>query len=200
MKVSIIIPYNRDRGFLKEAIASVDQNNYQLILSKGDGNWPTNFNKGLKEATGDYIKYLHEDDLLSFYCIKDSIEAMESQKVDFIHGNAIEINQQTKTERVYKPRNKFPDLWQLLNHNSIHSATTMYRREIFETIGGFNESDKCKSFEEFEFNLRVLKAGFKIGYVDSVLAFYRRHPNQIIRTVDTMQRRKNRQELVNSYL
>jgi GT2 family glycosyltransferase len=197
MKVSIIIPYKVDRGWLKDAIESVDQNNYQLILSQGEGNWPTNFNKGLKEATGDYIKYLHEDDMLSFYGIKDSVEAIESQKVDFIHGDVVELN--NGTEKLWKPSIKIPTFKSLLQHNTIHSASLMYRKEIFEKIGGFNESDKCKSFEELEFNLRVLKAGFKIGYCDSVIAFYRRHPKQIIRTVDKESRKKNRQELINSY-
>lgn len=197
MKVSIIIPYKIDRGWLNDAIESVDQNNYQLILSQGNGNWPTNFNKGLKEATGDYIKYLHEDDMVSFYGIKDSVEAIEKQNVDFIHGDVVELS--NGTEKLWKPFIKIPTFKSLLQHNTIHSASLMYRKEIFETIGGFNESDKCKSFEEFEFNLRVLKAGFKIGYCNSVIAFYRRHPNQIIRTVDKNSRKINRQELINSY-
>ena len=37
--------------------------------------------------------------------------------------------------------------------------------------------------EEYEFNLRCLNAGFKIGYCNSELAIYRRHPNQKVRTV-----------------
>ncbi len=45
-RVTVIIPYNKDRGWLKEAVNSVPKD-CQLILSKGDGNWPENFNKAL---------------------------------------------------------------------------------------------------------------------------------------------------------
>jgi GT2 family glycosyltransferase len=76
----------------------------------------------------------------------------------------------------------------------------MYRKEVFQKLKGFNEDDKMYSFEEFEFNLRCLMNGFKIGYCDKPLAYYRRHPKQIIRTVDNRVRKKYRQELVNSYL
>jgi GT2 family glycosyltransferase len=203
MKVTIIIPYKEDRGWLKDAIDSVPKG-VQLILSKGDGNWPQNFNKVLKEVTGDYIKYLHEDDMLTPNCIEDSIRSLEG--FDFIHGNAIELFQTSNDtfekgikQRIYRPTIKLPTLEMLLKYNSIHSATTMYRREVFEKIGGFNEDNKCYSFEEYEFNLRVLKAGFKIGYCNSELAFYRRHPKQIIRTCNIQERKQYRQELINTY-
>jgi GT2 family glycosyltransferase len=52
----------------------------------------------------------------------------------------------------------------------------MYRREIFEQIGGFDEV--LTNSEEYEFNLRCLYNGFKIGYCDSNLAYYRRHNSQ----------------------
>jgi len=200
MKVSIIIPYKEDRGWLKEAVASVPPE-VELILSQGDGNWPQNFNKGLKKATGDLIKFLHEDDMLTSNCIQDSIECFNRMDVDFIHGNAYEIYMnEGRRLGLYKPSIHIPTFADLLNKNVFHSTTLMYRREIFEKLGGFNEDDKMYSFEEFEFNLRALKAGFKVGYVNSPLAYYRRHPNQIIRTCNIQKRKQYRQELVNSYL
>ncbi|KKL55146.1 hypothetical protein LCGC14_2258350, partial [marine sediment metagenome] len=66
--VTVIIPYNKDRGWLKEAIDSVPKG-VQLLLSKGRQNWPCNFNKVLDQAEGKYIKYLHEDDMLTENCI-----------------------------------------------------------------------------------------------------------------------------------
>ena len=194
-QVTVIIPYNKDRGWLNEAIRSVPKD-VQLILSKGNGGWPENFNKVLPQAEGKYIKYLHEDDMLTENCIKDSVKAIQEQEVDFIHGNAIEIYQQNHDRKfVKRPAIKRPALQDLLRKNVIHSATTMYRREIFEKIGGFNET--LNTQEEYEFNLRCLKAGFKIGYCDSSLAFYRRHPAQKVRVVNKTEKLKEKQ-LVNS--
>jgi hypothetical protein len=197
-KVTVIIPFDKDRGWLKDAMNSVPLG-VQLILSQGEGNWPQNFNKVLSFATGDYIKYLHEDDMLTENCIFDSVKALEDQGADFIHGNAYEMYNGTNKLVEWKPQIQIPNLQDLLKKNTIHSTTTMYRKEVFQKIGGFNESSKVKSFEEYEFNLRVLKAGFKIGYCDSFLATYRRHPNQIIRTVDQTERNKNRAEMLNQF-
>lgn len=199
MKVTVIIPYKKDRGWLNQAIKSVPDN-VQLILSQGEGNWPQNFNKALNQATGDYIKFLHEDDFLAPLGIEHSVAAF-NEGADFIHGCVIELHEHANNKQIiWKPQIISPNLHSLLRKNTIHSASLMYKREIFERLGGFNEDPKMYSFEEFEFNLRCLKAGFKIGYCDKVIAFYRRHPNQIIRTVDIQSRKKHRSELVNKYL
>jgi len=197
-KVTVIIPYNIDRGYLKDAIASVPDG-VQLIVSQGEGNWPQNFNKVLNQAEGDYIKYLHEDDMLTPNCIVDSVKAIEEQGVDFIHGMAIQHSQKTGEEVVWKPSVLFPTLEQLLTKNTIHSATTMYRRQVFEKVGMFNESDQVKSFEEYEFNIRCLQMGMKIGFCPSTLAFYRRHPNQLIKKVNKASRQANRKKVITKY-
>jgi GT2 family glycosyltransferase len=62
----------------------------------------------------------------------------------------------------------------------------MYRKEVFTKIGSFDES--LNTMEEYEFNLRCLRAGFKIGYCDSMVAYYRRHPAQKVRTVPRVER------------
>lgn len=198
-KVTVIIPYNKDRGFLKEAIASVPKG-VQLLISKGDGTWTVNFNKVLNQATGDYIKYLHEDDILTPNCIEDSIMAMENQNADFIHGNALEFWTYKPTTRLKKPRMPYPTLEDMLKKNVMHSATLMYKREVFEKLGGFDEKLGAKGgSEEYEFNLRCLKAGMKIGYCDATLAHYRRHPQQKIRTTKREDQREEREMVKEMY-
>lgn len=180
-KVSVIIPYKVNRGWLNDAIKSVPKD-VQLLVSQGEGNWPANFNKVLKQTTGDYIKFLHEDDMLTEGSIENAVNAIEKQKVDFIHGNAYEISINSENPRMeYISPVKIPTVESLLQKNTIHSATLMYKREIFDKIGSFDES--LWTQEEFEFNLRCLKAGFKIGYCNHFLAYYRKHPQQKVRTV-----------------
>jgi GT2 family glycosyltransferase len=179
-KVTVIIPFNKDRGWLKDAVKSVPKD-VQLILSKGDGTWPQNFNKALPEAEGEFIKYLHEDDMLTFNCIEDSVETLINTGADFIHGRAIEIYEGRIGHKVFISSIPKPTLADLLWKNTIHSATLMYRKSVFDRIGGFNESSEVDSFEEYEFNLRCLQAGMKIEYCPKPLAIYRRHSLQKIR-------------------
>jgi len=197
--ITVIIPYKEDRGWLKEAIASVPKD-VQLIVSQGDGNWPQNFNKALPRATGDYIKYLHEDDLIPGDSLRYAAEEIYETGVDFLHGNAWEFYGNSDTNNFYVPKIATPTFAQLMKHNVIHSATTMYRRDVFEKVGLFNEDPKMYSFEEYEFNLRCLKAGLKIGYLCLPLGKYRRHPKQIIRTVDKQMRNINREEMLRNMI
>lgn len=178
IRATVIIPYKKDRGWLQDAIKSVP-NDMQLIVSQGGGNWPQNFNKVLDQVKGEYVKYLHEDDMLTENCIEDSIKAIQEQEADFIHGDAIEMYQNSSKKVLKKPSIERPTIQDLMKKNVIHSATIMYRREVFEKLGGFDET--LTMCEEYEFHLRCLHNGMKIGYCPSILAYYRRHPKQKIR-------------------
>ena len=194
--VTIIIPYNKDRGWLQQAIDSIPEG-VQVILSKGNGNWPENFNKVLDQAEGKYIRWLHEDDMLTTNCIEDSIRTFEEQDVDFIHGNVIEITPEGRVIGVYISPIKYPTVDDLLRKNVLHSASMMYKREVFKKVGKMN--DTLNTAEEFEFNLRCLKAGLKIGYCNSSLAFYRRHSQQKVRVVPKEQKDKEREQVRTMY-
>jgi len=73
----------------------------------------------------------------------------------------------------------------------------MYKREVFEKVGKMNET--LNTAEEFEFNLRCLKAGLKIGYCETPLAFYRRHAQQKVRVVPKEQKDKEREQVKQLY-
>ena len=175
-KVSIIIPFKEDRGWLNNAIDSVYLQTYkgqiELIESKSDGNVSYNLNRGIKKATGEYVKYLCDDDLLTPNSIEDSVRAMEGN--DFIHGLA--INRFTSGDKIQKPRLIMPTLTDMLESNVIHGGSLMYRRDVFERFGLFDET--IRSAEEYEFNMRIMQAGCKLGYCNEILYIYRRHDEQ----------------------
>ena len=192
MKVSIIIPYKEDRGFLQQAINSVPKD-CELIISHGPYNVSTNINNGIKRAKGEYIKYLNDDDMLTANCITDSLEGLKT--ADFIHGNAYTIYPGHTSE--FRPPIKIPTLKDMVSRNPLHGGTVMYHRKIFDKIGLFDE--KLLTCEEYEFNMRALKAGFKIGYVDAFLCYYRRHAKQKTRTIKEAVRNIDRQKVRRRY-
>ncbi|KKN59934.1 hypothetical protein LCGC14_0536840 [marine sediment metagenome] len=173
--VSIIIPCNEDRGFLKQAIESIENQTYQteFILSQSDKSVSYNINRGLEKATGDYIRFCSEDNLLTPNCIEDSLKAI--QGFDFIHGNAINF-WSNGLEKPYIPTIKNPTLQDIINLNVIHGGTVLYRRDCFDRFGGFDET--LWLGEEYEFNMRLLSKGCKLNYCNSYLQRYRRHGEQ----------------------
>ena len=175
--VTIIIPYRVNRGYLDKAIESIHLQNYpgviEIIESNHDEGVSFNINRGIEMASGEFIKYLCEDDWLPVNSIKDSVEGIQGH--DFIHGKAFGYFNQNKIVE-YEPPIKHPTLEQNSTKNVIHGGSLMYRKSVFERIGMFDESLDCA--EELEMNLRCLQAGMSIGYVDSFLYYYRRHEEQ----------------------
>jgi hypothetical protein len=61
-------------------------------------------------------------------------------------------------------------------------------------------NEALNTAEEFEFNLRCLKAGLHIGYCNSFLAWYRRHPLQKVRVVSKEDRTAEREQVKRLYV
>jgi len=170
--VSVIIPYNKDRGFLEEAIESVKAQTYkdwELILEHGDKTFGTNLNNGVARSDGEYIKFLAEDDLLTPDSLAILVKGIKGY--DFVYSNAENFG---KTDGW----SQFSDdgtvtLEKMLRGNCMHGGTLLYRRDIFLAVGGYDEG--LWTAEEYDFHLKLLKAGYKHRHVPGIVYRYRIH-------------------------
>ena len=180
MKVTIIIPYNIDRGYLSKAIQSVKMQDYpdiELIVEQGNGPWTAQANRAIKKSSGELIRYLHEDDQLWPNSISETVrffEKKESDDIDFIHSKAVNF-WPNKGASVWAPKYEVPTFEQMYKENGIHGGTVVYRRGCFDNRM-FDES--LTSSEEYEFNLSLLYNKYKIGYIPTFTYVYRRHDLQ----------------------
>lgn len=173
--VSIIIPYNKDRGYLTHALNSIDRQGYkdiEVIQSHSDNGVSYNLNQGIKKAKGELITYLCDDDMLPPNAIEDTVKNF---KGDFVHGNAVNFWPDGK-KQLQVPTKLNPTLKDMLNKNFIHGGTVTYHIDCFSDNNLFDES--LTTGEEYEFNLRLLSQGYKLEYVDKLLYLYRRHEAQ----------------------
>lgn len=205
-KVSVIIPYQYDRGWLDEAIESVHRQTYrgkiELIEVPGNRSASGNINMGLSEATGEYVKFFAEDDLLTPICIEASVEAMQQQGCDFLHGNA--LNMFGNENRPYYPAKQFPTLEELNRTSMVHGLTLFYRKSVIDDMvkaRGFWFDESLDCAEEYDVNMWLLKHGFKLGYVNKFLGKYRRHDRQksLGKDVDQIERAKRIQVIKDRY-
>jgi glycosyltransferase involved in cell wall biosynthesis len=174
MKVTVIIPFNKDRGYLKHAIDSVKNQTYknvELILCKSKDGVSKNINKGFEYATGDVVGYFAEDDLLCAKTIEHVVNGIGDY--DFIHGKAIRFDKETNT--IYKPLLKYPSVKDLIKNNYIHGGTCWYKSHVIKE-NRFDES--LWTAEEYEYHLRLLSKSYEIGFIDEVIFKYRLHQNQ----------------------
>ena len=182
MKIAIIIPYQNDRGYLGEALKSVERQTYpadliELIEVQSENTVGHNLNEGIAQAKGcDLIRYLCDDDRLTATSIADTVEHFKNNiHDDFIHSNALNFWQSGTRQELYKPPIKNPGLSDLLRHNVIHGGTVTYRANCFDEIQ-FNP--KLWTGEEYDFNMKLISLGYDLGYMDEITYQYRRHAAQ----------------------
>lgn len=171
-KVSIIIPYDFDRGYLNEAIKSVENQTYkdwELILSCSEGSGGHNMNKGIEKAKGDYICYLCEDDLLPPNSLENRLESIKGY--DFIHGRG-EVFRPNGDTFKYQLTNPYAELSSMLIQNGIMGGTMLYKREIFDQ---FKWDESLWTGGEYDFNLKLLFNSKRLGFSNEVVYRYRRH-------------------------
>ena len=177
--ISIIIAYNRDRGFLKEAIQSAEAQtfkDFEIIVHQGNVNFSTNLNNAIKKAKGEYIKIINEDDLLTPNCLKDLYKGILG--FDFINANAFVfgINPMWYGDEEYhesEHKGKLTNFPEMLDRNQMSQVTIMYRTDAILEVGGFDES--LDTAEDYDINLLLLSKGYKLNYIDKIVGKYRLH-------------------------
>jgi len=178
MKVSVILLAVKDRGFLKQARASLETQtftNFEVIETKLKASVGKNLNKAIEKASGDYVCYLCDDDLLPPRSLEARVKVMDRTQADFLHGDA-EIIKLSGEVVPYVPRLRYPALEDMLIRNVINGGTAMYRMDIFERFGLFDE--ELTTAEEYEYNLMLLYQGAVLEYVDECTYIYRKHDKQ----------------------
>ncbi|MCU4165831.1 glycosyltransferase family 2 protein [Carboxylicivirga caseinilyticus] len=111
-------------------------------------------NKGLKMASGDWIGYLHADDVLaSKTIIEEIITAISTNNINALYGNLnyVQENDIHKTVRHWKSQTFKP---QLLKRGWMPAHPTLYiSKELFLKTGGFNTNYKIAA--DYDFILRL---------------------------------------------
>jgi len=198
--VSVIIPCYNQADFLAEAIESVKAQNYPYveIIVVDDGSTDNTAevaarypevryirqpnqglsaarNTGLKYSTGCYLVFLDADDRLLPDALEINLERLNNRpECAFIFGSFRLISREGIAYQTKLP-SKFTevDYAALLqgNHIGMH-ATVMYRREVFDTVGGYNTL--LRACEDYDLYLRIARQ-FPIARHDYLVAEYRQH-------------------------
>lgn len=194
-EVTILIPFNKDRGFLDEAIKSAD-GQADILLSQSDGSCAHNINEGAKQVKTKYFVILAEDDILTH----DSIECRYRTIIEghrWIHARGAIFGR--GYEMPYTLTVPDPTVEEMLIINRINGGTVMYETELFLEYGGFDES--LHTAEEYDFHLRLMIDGIMPGYCPSLVHKYRRHDKQksLGRSTNQSARQKFIKDLVDKH-
>ena len=136
-------------------------------------------NFALKKAKGEYIAFLDTDDWWLPEKLEKQIPLFDNPEVSLVYGNVWIFFEKTKKIKIYKKK-KLPAgkiLNELLNDYLIGSPTYVIRKKSLEKLEYFF-NDNFHIIGDFDVNIR-LAAKFKIDCVQSPVAYYRKHDQNL---------------------
>lgn len=125
-------------------------------------------NVGIKNATGEYITFLDDDDVYLPKKIENQLNFMVKNNLEMSFTDVRIHNMNDKLvdyrEHSYvKSWSNEELLKQHIMHHLTPTATYMYKKEAIEKIGGFEQS---KVGQEFRLMLKSIERGLRIGYLE----------------------------------
>ena len=161
--ISVIVPYNADRGWLNRCLASIENQtyeNFECIESLSTNTVGYNFNRGLEKARGEFCKFVCEDDWLPPTALADLAEGI---------GNHpwICANSMNHTAKNWLDKSAVTSLEEMIEKNTINGGTTLYRTALLRAIDGMDE--ELETGEEYDMHLKLYSLGYIPGYIDKTV-------------------------------
>ena len=159
----------------RNAIADLKQRGY-IIIEQANQGLATARNVGIDRARGKYILPLDADNKIRSNYIEKGISILQKYpKVGVVYGNAYLFGEDSGIFQI-------PDfnLYQLLRGNYI-DACAIFRKQVWRDGGGYdaNLPDKL-GYEDWDFWLSVVEAGWKFYHLREVTFEYRvRHDSMV---------------------
>lgn len=179
--IELIIADDFSTDNSKEVIKGwlVNHPEIQFIANENNlGNTKT-FNKALKLAKGEYIIDLAADDVLMPDCVVSQINAFEKsdyQPLGIVYGNAELITENGSFDSYYFAVNKQKQVLTkrvtgdvyvniLSGGNSLCSVSAMVKKEVYDTLNGYDEN---LYYEDLDFWIRASRS-YKFDFIDAIL-------------------------------
>ena len=207
--LSIIIPCYNHGEYLREAISSVEQCNdknlYEIIILN-DGSTDKHTievlqqlseegydvihqanqglgaarNKAIKKASGRYILPLDSDNKIHSEYIYESIKILDEQpEIAMVYGDSEYFGGKTGRRQT----GEF-NLQKIMIGNYI-DACAVYRRSVWEALGGYDEKMPVMGMEDWDFWLNMALKGYEFYYIDKVLFDYRVLKSSMINSINS---------------
>jgi len=156
-----------------------------------------NANRGLRKASGEWIKYIGSDDALMPDCLYSNMDYIARNpevkvlfsRIDIYHEVFMPDNyimttpdgELTSESILWSQRTAESQYRMLLLSDRIHFSPSVFiNRDVLISIGGFDE--RFELLEDYPLWLNLTKNGIKLHFMDNVTVKYRRHGNALNNT------------------
>lgn len=181
-KWEIIVVDNHSTDNTEEVVKGyVD--NWNIKFFKNDENYERSYsrNKGLNEATGEYVTLLDSDDILYPGCLADAhLYILKHPGIRFFHFLCEGINEQRQPVQIinhYIPlTNPFKEL---MKGNSVSNNGVFYKRDVVRKVK-FDETPIMIGIEDYDFVIRVLIETKHLHRINKVNGAVLLHPDRSV--------------------
>ena len=197
--LSVVTPCFNSRATLRETIESVRSQEYpqweHLVVDGGssDGTldilkscphlrWSSEpdqghyhaMNKGIARAKGEVVLILNADDALRPGALRLAAEALvEHPEWEALFGDVVFVDAQGR--KIFQREEAVYDYRVLLyGLDYICHQTLFVRKAVYERLGGYRYQEFSNS-ADYEFKLRLGRAGCRVGHLPALLVNYRYH-------------------------
>jgi len=159
------------------------------LLRQSNGGVSRARNLALAAASGEFLALLDCDDLWDPPFLEEQIAIFRARPdVDIVTGNARELGgwRDGQPSCPYPDARREPDLSAILADEGAVFIMTVFKRTVYDRIGGFDET--LRTNEDYEYWLRAALAGFRFARNDRPLGQYRRSETSLSASEVTMLR------------
>ncbi len=170
----LIVLDNPENHLLAQVVEEYAKSDARIRVLKNPENLGlvASLNRALGEATGDYIARMDADDYSTSDRLEKELAALQEQQLDLIG---------TLVKRMDEEGNLLPGLdtqyynpetimHTLMVTDCIPHPSWLVKKEVYAALGGYRFIDRC---EDYDFLLRALKKGYRLGLCPHVLLHYR---------------------------
>ena len=155
-------------------------------------------NYGVKQAKGEYIAFLDDDDEWFLQKLKVINDAIGQQSLDLVYHNVVVDMVHERLRYIPKKRQEDKYYPKMLYMNCIGGTPmVIIKRLLFEEIGGFNE--ELQSDEDGDLFILISKVTNNVKYVDNVLSVFHNYTKQTSLTKSIDKRVISRMKIYDLY-
>jgi glycosyltransferase involved in cell wall biosynthesis len=149
---------------------------------------PATRNTAIKCARGHWVALIDSDDLWTPHHLEHAVTRARETNAELVHTGVIMFDSDTgKDVELRVPTAEtlaqFP-LSLFKGEYVIQPSSTLIRRDSLNQVGGFDPT--CRYVEDRELWLRLVRAGARVSYAESLTCRYRQHGGAMTRNAPAM--------------
>lgn len=170
-------PNNKELVSLLEEYKEKD-NRIKLILNEENIGLTKSLNKALNITSGEFIARMDSDDIAESDRLEKQLKYLKNNHLDLVGSGVVCIDEKENEIAVLNnlPKNNEALKKRIIYNNCMPHPTWFGKAEVFKENKGYREVPYA---EDYDFLLRALDKGFKLGNIKETLLRYRMRSTSI---------------------